>query len=63
MFIMNERQIRDEKMKQLKKGQSAYAESYELIRLLLRDIKKYNLQVHCDRTNIGCWFIPISDQE
>lgn len=63
MFIMNERRMRDEKMKQLKEGRSVYAESHELIRLLMRDIERHELHVCCDHTNAGCLFIPLSTQE
>ncbi|WP_188453421.1 hypothetical protein [Virgibacillus oceani] len=59
MLIMNQRRIRDEKINQLKVGQTAYAESDELIRLIKRDIEKNNLHVHCDETAAGCWFIPL----
>ncbi|WP_234028548.1 hypothetical protein [Lentibacillus sp. Marseille-P4043] len=59
---MPQRQIRDEKIKQLKSGQTAYAESDELIRLIKRDIMKLDLHVHCDQTNTGCWFIPLHEQ-
>ena len=59
MFVMNERRIRDEKIAQLKRGKSAYAESHELIRLMKRRIERENLQVHYDDTSLGCWMIPI----
>jgi hypothetical protein len=63
LYIITERRIRDEKIKQLKAGRSAYAESEELIRLLTREIEKHQLSVIFDRTNTGCWFIPIPDPE
>lgn len=60
MYIINERRLRDAKMQQLQAGCSAYAESNEVIRLLQREIDKLQLHVLCDRTNTGCWFIPLT---
>lgn len=62
MFIMDHKRIRDEKIDQLSKGISAYAESHELIRLIKRDIQKYQLFVHCDEAPSGCWFIPLHEK-
>lgn len=62
MFIMDQKRIRDEKIDQLQKGLTAYAESHELIRLIKRDIQKYELFVHCDETPSGCWFIPLFEE-
>lgn len=63
MLVMNQRRIRDQKIVQLKAGQTAYAESAELIRLIQRGINRENLHVHYDQTNAGCWFIPLSEQK
>ncbi|MBP2077344.1 hypothetical protein [Oceanobacillus polygoni] len=60
MLPINLRRIRDEKMNQLRKGQNAYAETEELVRLMKRAIEKENMPVQCDATNSGCWFIPLS---
>lgn len=60
MLIMNDRRMRDEKIAQLKEGQTAFAETNELIRLIKRDIEKEHLHVHYDSTNKGCWFIPMT---
>lgn len=62
MFIMDQKRMKDEKINQLKHGSTAYAESNELIRLIKRDIQKYELHVHCDETPSGCWFIPLHKQ-
>ncbi|GGB27563.1 hypothetical protein F3157_01235 [Virgibacillus dakarensis] len=62
MLIMPQSRIRDEKINQLKSGQTVYAESSELIRLIKRDIAKYHLHVHCDQTNTGCWFMPLQEK-
>lgn len=61
--MLNKRRIRDEKIRQLKAGRNAYAESHELIRLLKRDIEKEHLRVHYDNTRTGCWFIPLNNLE
>ncbi|MEN1968233.1 hypothetical protein WMZ97_09180 [Lentibacillus sp. N15] len=62
MLIMPENQIRDEKIKQLKSGQTAYAESGELIRLIKREIDRQQLHVSYDQTDAGCWFIPLPEK-
>ncbi|WP_240452313.1 hypothetical protein [Virgibacillus sp. YIM 98842] len=61
--MLNKRRIRDEKIRQLKAGRNAYAESHELIRLIKRDIERENLHVHYDTTRTGCWFIPLPNTE
>lgn len=50
-----------ENMKRLKNGETAFAESTEVIRLLERDIARENLNVFIDKTPAGCWFIPQKD--
>ncbi|WP_217587086.1 hypothetical protein [Lentibacillus saliphilus] len=60
---MNERLMRDSKITQLKRGQSVYAESQEMIRLIKRGISKHQLSVHYDHTASGCWFIPIPEKQ
>lgn len=60
MFVINNRRMRDEKISQLKAGQTAYAETDELIRLIKRSIEKEHLHVHLDTTSGGCWFMPLS---
>ncbi|HLR02443.1 MAG TPA: hypothetical protein VK111_06865 [Virgibacillus sp.] len=63
MFVMNERRIRDEKIAQLKKGRTAYAESHELIRLMKRRIEQENIPVLYDNTHIGCWITPLEGEK
>lgn len=58
MTVLDRRQMRDEKIQQLKEGRSVYAESPEFIRLIKRGIEKENLQVKYEKTDGGCWFIP-----
>lgn len=58
MTVLNRREMRDDKIDQLKQGRSVYAESSELIRLIKRGIEKNNLNVQIEQTNGGCWFTP-----
>ncbi|WP_332307834.1 hypothetical protein [Pontibacillus litoralis] len=59
---MNRRRLLEDKLNRIANGQTAYAESAELIRLLKREIKKRNLAVYMDETDSGCWFIPTHKQ-
>lgn len=58
MTILDIREMRDEKVKLLKKGRTVYAESPEFIRIIKRTIEKEKLSVIYDQTESGCWFIP-----
>lgn len=58
MTVLSERQMRDNKIAQLKEGHCVYAESTELIRLIKRGIEKENLCVQLDKSGGGCWFTP-----
>ncbi|QOR65824.1 hypothetical protein IM538_18740 [Cytobacillus suaedae] len=58
MKIINRRKIVQEKLDLIKAGYSAYAESFEIVTLLKKEIQALNLQVHEDITNVGSWFIP-----
>ncbi|MFD2627903.1 hypothetical protein [Oceanobacillus kapialis] len=63
MHIMSYNRLRDQKLAQLRRGQTAYAESHELVRLLKRGIEREQLLVHYDQTQQGCWIIPLVKQE
>lgn len=58
MLILSQRQLVEDKMEKILKGETAFAESKELIRLVKRELKKKKLLVLMDETEIGCWFIP-----
>ncbi|QHS23005.1 hypothetical protein GWK91_08605 [Virgibacillus sp. MSP4-1] len=58
MLVLSRKKLVEEKTNQLLNGYSAYSDNDELIRLLKRNISRHNLDVFCDRTDIGCWFIP-----
>lgn len=55
---MNRKRMVEDKLEQLNKGQTAYAESRELIRLVKREIENQQIPVFTDETESGCWFIP-----
>ncbi|API90834.1 MULTISPECIES: hypothetical protein [Bacillota] len=63
MWVISRRKQKDEKIARLKQGDSAYAESQELIRLMKRDIEKEHLQVIYEETTSGCWFIPVDNNK
>ncbi|MFC4022550.1 hypothetical protein ACFOUV_01800 [Oceanobacillus longus] len=63
MLPINLRRMRDEKIEQLKKGNNAFAETDELIRLMKRAIDKECLHVELDEADAGCWFIPMSSSK
>ncbi|QSS99224.1 hypothetical protein IMZ31_14185 [Pontibacillus sp. ALD_SL1] len=58
MLIMNRKRMVEDKLDRLTKGQTAYAESRELIRLVKREIENRQISVLMDETDSGCWFIP-----
>ncbi|MBB6452097.1 hypothetical protein HNQ94_000518 [Salirhabdus euzebyi] len=58
MFVLSQSKLVEEKMQQLMNGYSAYAETEELIRLIERNVSKYDLDIILDQTDVGCWFIP-----
>lgn len=58
MFILNHKRLVQEKIEKLTNGETAYAESQEVIRLVKRELIKKKLVVLMDETEIGCWFIP-----
>lgn len=63
MYVMMQRRICEEKMNQLRNGNTAYAESPEIINRMKREIEKENLKIHIDYTNSGCYFIPLPRQK
>ncbi|KGP90823.1 hypothetical protein N780_02215 [Pontibacillus chungwhensis BH030062] len=58
MLIMNRKRMVEDKLNRLISGQTAYAESRELIRLVKREIENRQISVLMDETDSGCWFIP-----
>ncbi|KGX84487.1 MULTISPECIES: hypothetical protein [Pontibacillus] len=58
MLILDQKRLVQSKLEQLNKGEIAYAESKEIIRLVKRELNKQNFPVVYDETDSGCWFIP-----
>ena len=58
MTVMDPQKMREEKMNQLKAGETVYAETSEFIRMMKRGIEKENLQILVEEGSSGCWFIP-----
>jgi hypothetical protein len=57
-MIISRKAIAKAKIEKLKNGYSAYAETREVADLIEKEIAAMNMEVHIDRTSIGCWFIP-----
>lgn len=57
-MIINRKILAQEKLENLKRGYSAYAETEEVARLIQRGLAHLNLNVYIDRTPLGWWFIP-----
>lgn len=62
MTVLDRREMRDEKLQQLKDGRTVYAESPEFIRMIKRGIEKECLQVIYENSNGGCWITPENKQ-
>ncbi|RPF55362.1 hypothetical protein [Aquisalibacillus elongatus] len=58
MFVFDKRQMADDKLNELLSGNTVYAETEELIRLMNRRIESHDLDITVDSTDLGCWFIP-----
>lgn len=57
-MVINRREMARAKVEKLKNGFSAFSETQEVTELMERYIKEENLDVHVDKTSLGCWFIP-----
>lgn len=57
-MIIEPKTLVKRKIEQLRNGETAFAESDEVIRILKRDIARENLEVIIDETPSGCWFYP-----
>lgn len=57
-MIINRKQIAKEKLEQLKKGYSAFADTTEVAELIEKELASLDLQVVIDKTSVGSWFIP-----
>lgn len=57
-MIINRKQLAKEKLEQLKKGYSAFADTNEVAELIEKELANLNLHVVIDKTPVGAWFIP-----
>lgn len=57
-MIISRRALAREKLEKLKQGYSVYTETEEIAKYIEKELPSLNIQVHIDRTPIGCWFIP-----
>ncbi|SFI82821.1 hypothetical protein [Thermoflavimicrobium dichotomicum] len=58
MMIISRKQLAREKLEELKKGYSVYAETEEVAGYIEKELSSLDMTVHIDRTPLGCWFIP-----
>jgi len=57
-MIISRKEIAKAKVRRIKSGFSAFAETKEVIELVKKELTKENIQVIVDETEQGCWFIP-----
>lgn len=57
-MIISRRDMARAKVEKIKQGFSAFSETMEVTELIERYIKEEDLDVHIDKTDLGCWFIP-----
>lgn len=62
-MIMNRREIARDKVRKIKNGFSAFAETKEVIELVKKELEKENIPVYIDETAKGSWFIPVKDND
>ncbi|MDQ0161077.1 hypothetical protein [Bacillus alveayuensis] len=63
MFVIDHKQMAKEKVNQIRKGRSAYAESANLVSLIKKELECENIKVYEDVTEFGCWFIPVREEQ
>ncbi|MCI3196195.1 hypothetical protein GXP75_11030 [Bacillus sp. HU-1818] len=62
MYVYSDRQQAKDQAARIRQGFSAYAETNALASLIKKELQSYNLQVYEDLTELGCWFIPVTDE-
>jgi len=62
-MIINRKEIARAKVRKIKNGFSAFAETKEVIELVKKELEKENIPVYIDETAQGSWFIPVKDNE
>lgn len=61
-MILNAKDLALAKVNRIENGYSAFTESMEVGRLLKRELRKKNIRVIEDRTNLGSWFFPVKEE-
>jgi hypothetical protein len=61
-MIMNQKKIALAKVNHIQNGYSAFSENQELTRLIKRELTRQNIDIIEDATNVGSWFIPVTDR-
>ncbi len=62
-MVINRKEMALKKVEKIKAGLSAFAETKEVSDLIRKELKKENIEVHEDVTELGSWFIPNKDKE
>ncbi|MBA4601588.1 hypothetical protein [Thermoactinomyces mirandus] len=57
-MIISPKKIAQAKVKKLKDGYSAFAETEKVAALIRKQLKKLDIYVIVDKTDHGYWFIP-----
>jgi hypothetical protein len=60
-MIFNIRNIAQAKANRLKRGYAVYADTTHVLEFIENYVKEEGMHVHRDRTDMGCWFIPIKE--
>jgi len=63
VMIINRKEIARAKVRKIKNGFSAFAETQEVIDLVKKELDKENIPVFIDETAKGSWFIPVKEHE
>lgn len=58
-MVINRKKIAQAKVNRIQHGYSAFSETQEINRLIKRELKKLDIDVIEDATNVGSWFIPV----
>lgn len=62
-MVINRKEMARAKVRKIKNGLSAFAETNEVIELVKKELENENIPVHVDETDQGCWFIPVNNDE
>ncbi len=60
-MVLNRKEMALQKVEKIKNGLSAFAESKEVSDLIRKELKKQEIHVYEDKTEVGSWFIPVKE--